>query len=145
MKVGERPQARKDRFRTSQPRLAAAESTSGRRRSRSQRSRITKVLAAQRKITDDLAQAQLAGQRRRADAARRLRDGAAAYAAGSAAAAATASACRGDDVPAAAVLRDADRDDLVTLAGEADAVTERLGACQRFIETVVSPGLGRRQ
>lgn len=76
---------------------------------------------------DALTQDRLLSERRATDADERLRQLAAT-------APATASACASGDAasgPAAWVLRGQDRADLVALAREADAVADRLRACQR--------------
>lgn len=76
---------------------------------------------------DELNANRLRSERAASDAAERLRQLAAA-------AQDPAAACpgRADDTrPAAWVLRDADREDLVALARDADAVSDRLRACQR--------------
>jgi len=76
---------------------------------------------------DALTQDRLRSERRAADADERLRQLAAS-------APPAAAACAGGDAasgPAAWLLRDQDRSDLVALAREADAVTDRLRACQR--------------
>ncbi len=76
---------------------------------------------------DELTANRLRSERVAADAAERLRQLAAS-------APDSAPACPGradDSRPAAWVLRDEDRDDLVALARDADAISDRLRACQR--------------
>ena len=78
------------------------------------------------RISDALTTDRLRSDRAAADAAGRLRQLAEA-------ASGPAPGCpgRNDDArPAAGLLRDEDRDDLVALAKEADAVADRLRACQ---------------
>lgn len=79
------------------------------------------------RISDALTQDRLRSERAATDAAGRLRDLAAT------APPATAACARGDAAsgPAVWVLRGQDREDLVALAREADAVADRLRACQR--------------
>lgn len=77
--------------------------------------------------SDALTQDRLRSERRAADADERLRKLAAT-------APPAAAACAGGDAasgPAVWVLRGQDRDDLVALARDADAVADRLRACQR--------------
>lgn len=71
-------------------------------------------------------------QRAAAGADGRLRDLAAAWAA-SAASAGAGAACRDDGAPAVAIIRDETRGDLVELAQEAQAVSERLQVCQQWV------------
>lgn len=80
----------------------------------------------QRKIDDDLTEALVAGADLAHAADERLRQLSDAYRRANAAAA----QC-GNDAPAAAVLRDQDRTDLVALAREADDAVRALTACQQ--------------
>lgn len=80
------------------------------------------------RISDALTKDRLASDRRAADAAGRLRDLAA-----STAAPAGCPSRDAEERPAAGLLRDVDRDDLVALAKEADAVADRLRACQAVV------------
>lgn len=97
-----------------------------------QRERAVATLAAQEarrqaRITDDLTANRLRNERAAADAAERLRQLAAT-------APDPAPGCpgRADDTrPAAWLLRDEDRADLVALARAADAISDRLRACQQ--------------
>lgn len=82
--------------------------------------------AMQRKIDDDLTEALVAGADLAHAADQRLRELSRAYRA-----AQPAAAQCGDDAPAAAVLRGADRSDLVALAREADDAVRALTACQQ--------------
>jgi hypothetical protein len=97
-----------------------------------QRERAVVTLAAQEtrrqaRINEDLTANRLRSERAAAGAAERLRQLAA-----SAPDPTPACPGRADDTrPAAWLLRDADREDLVALARDADAVSDRLRACQR--------------
>lgn len=77
------------------------------------------------RISDALTKDRLRSDRAAADAAGRLRELAA-----STSAPAGCPSRNDDPRPAAGVLRDEDRGDLVALAQEADAVADRLRACQ---------------
>ncbi len=100
------------------------------------RERAAAVLAAQEarrqsRITDDLTANRLRSERAAADAAERLRQLAA-----SAPDPAPGCPGRADDArPAVWVLRDEDRADLVALAREADAISDRLRACQQRLSS----------
>lgn len=97
----------------------------------SEASRESERLAARHlsRITDALTQDRLRSQRAAADAGQRLRQLAASTSA--------PPGCPGRNEyprPAAAALHDDARADLVALASEADAVADRLRACQAFIQ-----------
>lgn len=97
--------------------------------------RAARVLEAQAQrrmmeITNELASYRQQSERRAADAADRLRQLAEATPA-------PAASCpgRNDDTrPAAGVLRDETREDLVELARDADAIADRLRACQSTLK-----------
>lgn len=95
--------------------------------------RETERLAARNtaRISDELTNNRLAADRAADAAGQRLRLLAQSARANRPAACASGSA---DTGPAAGVLRDADRDDLVALAREADAVADRLRACQSLVD-----------
>jgi hypothetical protein len=92
-----------------------------------------------REISDELQTAQAQRNAASRDAARRLRDLAAAKRT-SGPGAATAAACERYEGPAAAVVRDETRNNLVDLATDAEAVRQQLIGCQTYIKNVVSPG-----
>ncbi len=93
--------------------------------------RATRVREAQgqrrmMEIADELTRSRLQSERRAADVSERLRQLAEATSA-------PAAGCPGrndDPRPAAGVLRDETREDLVQFARDADAVADRLRACQ---------------
>lgn len=87
-------------------------------------------------ISDELTQAQTQRDAAARDAARRLRDLAAAKRTGSA----TAAACASYEGPAVAVVPDQAREALIDLARDADEVTGQLVACQAYVRNVVQPG-----
>lgn len=77
-------------------------------------------------IADELTRSRLQSERLAADAAGRLRQ----LAEATPAPAASCPSRNEDARPAAGVIRDATREDLVELARDADAVADRLRACQ---------------
>lgn len=97
--------------------------------------RETERLAARKtaRIADELTSNRLAADRAADAAGQRLRLLAQSARANRPAACTDGNA---DTGPAAGVLRDADRDDLVALAREADAVADRLRACQELVDTM---------
>jgi len=87
-------------------------------------------------ISDELTQAQTQRDAAARDAARRLRDLAAAKRTGSA----TAATCASYEGPAVAVVPDQAREALIDLARDADEVTGQLVACQAYVRNVVQLG-----
>ena len=95
--------------------------------------RETDRLAARAAVRagDEARICETAARRDAAAAGRRLRAIAAEWAAS--AAASGGGTCSGDGAPAAAVIHEQTRSDLVELAADADAIAGRLVACQRFV------------
>lgn len=100
--------------------------------------RETERLAARAAVRagDEARLRETAARRDAAAAGRRLRALAAEWAASSAAAG--GGACVGHGAPAAAVIHEQARNDLVELAADADAVAGRLVACQQLVGELTS-------
>ena len=89
------------------------------------------------RISDELAKTKVQRAAAAGSADQRLRELASTWAA-SAAGAGAGPTCRNDGVPIAAVLRDEDRRAFVALAEEAEAVADRLRACQAWVTNLKS-------
>lgn len=121
-------------------RAALAQAHAATSASEQARAKEQQLNARVQEISDELTQTQADRDAASRLAAERLRMLAAKRRAPGAPAAGTATACERYEGPAVGVLRDETREALVDLARDADAVTDQLRSCQKYIREVVRPG-----